>query len=133
MPSVQTFYTWLRTHAEFLEQYTRAKEDQAHAFAEEMVDICDDGTNDWMEREDKEGNCIGWQINGEHVQRSRLRVETRKWLAGKMKPRVYGDAATVKNQQLNGQGEPIDPVVGPNIYLSAALDAVKKSETNDKP
>lgn len=129
MPDVTTVFRWLRKHEEFRHLYTRAKEEQAHAFAEEMVDICDDGSNDWMAREDKDGNCIGWQVNGEHVQRSRLRVETRKWLAGKMKPHVYGDRATVQTQQLDKDGKPTDPV-GPNVYLSAALAAVKKSETN---
>jgi hypothetical protein len=78
MPCVATVFNWLRIHPEFLEQYTRAKEEQADALAEDMLDIADDGTNDWMERTDKEGQPLGWQINGEHVQRSRLRIETRK-------------------------------------------------------
>ncbi len=33
----------------------------------------------------------GYKLNGEHVQRSRLRIDTRKWLAGKLKPKKYGD------------------------------------------
>jgi hypothetical protein len=130
MPAVETFYRWMRTHPEFKEQYAGAKEDQADALAEEIIDISDDGTNDWMERENKDGQLIGWEANGEHIQRSRLRVDSRKWLASKMKPRMFGDAATVKSQQLNGKGEPIDPTPGPNIYLAAALEAVKKSEGN---
>ena len=91
MPSVQTFYNWLRTKDGFLEQYTRAKEDAADAMAEDILDIADDGTNDWMERTDANGSMIGWMLNGEHVQRSRLRIEARKWLMTKMKPKRYGD------------------------------------------
>jgi hypothetical protein len=44
-----------------------------------------------MERLDDDGKPIGWQLNGEHLQRSRLRVDTRKWIASKLKPKKYGD------------------------------------------
>ena len=49
-PCVATVFNWLRRHKEFLEQYARAKEEQADAFAEEILDIADDGSNDWMEK-----------------------------------------------------------------------------------
>jgi hypothetical protein len=91
MPAVATIFNWFRRYPDFLEQYTRAKEEQADAMAEEMLDIADDANNDWMERRNTEGENIGWQINGEHVQRSRLRIETRKWLASKLKAKKYGD------------------------------------------
>lgn len=91
MPAMSTVFLWLRTHEEFSEQYTRAKAEAADALVEEMLDIADDGTNDWMEVHDKEGNCVGYKVNGEHVQRSRLRVEARKWIAAKLKPKKYGE------------------------------------------
>lgn len=91
MPCVKTVFNWFRSYPGFLQQYTRAKEEQADALAEEMLDIADNGTNDWMEKLDKEGVPIGWQLNGEHVNRSRLRVDTRKWIASKLKPKKYGD------------------------------------------
>jgi hypothetical protein len=57
--------------------------------ADELIDIADDGRNDWMARP---GNAtIGYELNGEHVQRSRLRSDTRKWLLSKCLPKVYGD------------------------------------------
>jgi hypothetical protein len=59
--------------------------------AEEMLDITDDGSNDWMEIHDKDGTSIGWKLNGEHVQRSRLRVDTRKWVASRLKPKKYSE------------------------------------------
>lgn len=95
MPASSTMFKWLRIHPEFTEQYTRAKEECADAYAEEMADIADDGTNDWMEKHDKDGECIGYQLNGEHVQRSKLRIDTRKWLASKLKPKKYGDKLAV--------------------------------------
>jgi len=91
MPCVASVFNWFRVYPDFLEQYTRAKEESADAMGEEVLDISDDGTNDWMEKHDAEGKCTGWTLNGEHVQRSRLRIETRKWLMAKMKPKKYGD------------------------------------------
>ncbi|EDT6018112.1 DNA packaging protein, partial [Salmonella enterica subsp. enterica] len=61
------------------------------AIAEELFDIADDGTNDWMEKLDKDGEAIGYQLNGEHVQRSKLRIDTRKWYLSKIMPKKYGD------------------------------------------
>jgi hypothetical protein len=54
--------------------------------AEDILDISDDGTNDYMETDDGK-----LQYNGDSVQRAKLRVDTRKWLMAKMKPKVYGD------------------------------------------
>lgn len=96
-PCMQTVFRWLRTYPEFCEQYTRAKAEAADALVEEMMDISDDGTNDWMEVHDKDGECIGYKVNGEHVQRSRLRVETRKWIAAKLKPKKYGEKVDVNH------------------------------------
>lgn len=91
MPAKSTVLRWIARHDEFRDQYARAKQEGAEAIAEEMFDIADDGSNDWMEKLDKDGEAIGWQINGEHVQRSRLRIETRKWYLSKILPRKYGD------------------------------------------
>jgi hypothetical protein len=91
MPDASTIFRWLRTKLEFREQYARAKEESADAFVEEMVDIADDGSNDFMEELDDEGKTKGWRENGEAIQRSKLRVETRKWVASKLKAKKYGD------------------------------------------
>jgi hypothetical protein len=62
--------------------------------ADEILDIADDGSNDYMAITRKD-ESEAWQLNGEHIQRSRLRVDTRKWLMAKMKPKVYGDKLDV--------------------------------------
>lgn len=90
MPSCVTVYAWMRAHPEFLKQYTRAKEDSADALAEEMLDIADDGTNDWYEQQISEGVVLK-KPDTEHINRSRLRVDTRKWIASKLKPKKYGE------------------------------------------
>lgn len=91
MPALSTVFLWVSKHSEFSEQYKLAMASRADAMFEEMFDIADDGQNDWMEKLDKEGNSYGWTLNGEHVQRSRLRIDTRKWALSKMMPKKYGD------------------------------------------
>jgi hypothetical protein len=89
MPCVTTVFSWLRKYPEFLKQYETAKEESADLHAEDMLDIADNGSNDWMAANDPEN--AGYRSNGEHIQRSRLRVDTRKWIASKLKPKKYGD------------------------------------------
>jgi hypothetical protein len=104
MPCLTTIFNWLRTKPDFLAQYARAKEESADSLADEMLDIADDARNDWMEREGKDER--GWVVNGEHIQRSRVRIDTRKWLASKLKPKKYGDKVT---QEISGpDGGPIE-------------------------
>jgi len=91
LPGYTVFKEWLAADESLAAQYAKAKEDQADYMGEEMLDIADDGTNDYMERHGKDGENLGWQLNGEHVQRSRLRIEARKWLMGKLRPKKYGD------------------------------------------
>lgn len=89
MPCVGTVFSWMRKHPEFMKQYARAKEESADFLAEELLEIADDGTNDWVASNDPEN--AGYRANGEHINRSRLRVDTRKWIASKLKPKKYGD------------------------------------------
>jgi hypothetical protein len=91
MPGLETVFRWLREKTDFRDQYEKAKNECADALVEEIIDISDDGRNDWMEVHDKDGNSTGWKLNGEHIQRSRLRVDVRKWAASKLKPRKYGE------------------------------------------
>ena len=93
-PSIATMFMWLRTNDKFSEQYEKAKEESADALVEEMLDIADDGSNDYMESIGKDGKTYT-KINAEHVQRSRLRVDARKWISSKLKPKRYGDKLDV--------------------------------------
>ena len=79
--------------ARFFAQYARARDLGLDAIADELFDIADDGQNDWMERHG-EGN-EGYTVNGEHVSRSRLRVDTRKWYLSKLAPKRYGEKLEV--------------------------------------
>ena len=100
MPCKATIFNWLRTHKEFLDQYARAKTESVDTLVDDMIDIADDATNDWMEVHGEDGSVIGYKLNGEHIQRSKLRIDTRKWLAIKLQPKKYGD-----KQQIEQSGE----------------------------
>lgn len=89
MPNLSTVVRWLAVNENFRTQYALAREAQADTLADEILDIADNGTNDWMERE-RDGEST-LEYNGDAVQRSKLRVDARKWYASKLKPKVYGD------------------------------------------
>jgi hypothetical protein len=89
VPSLPTIYSWLnRMHPMFKEcffnAYNEAKRLQAEAMAEEIVDISD-GSGD--------------------IQKNRLRIDTRKWLASKILPSKYSD----KVQLTGNEDSPLIP------------------------
>jgi hypothetical protein len=77
------------------------------ALAEDILDIADNANNDWMERQGRDGQDLGWIANGENIQRSKLRVDSRKWLLSKLAPKKYGE-----RQVLAGDPEAPLQVVG---------------------
>lgn len=98
MPHQATIMAWLDgSRPEFSEQYARAREAQADKLAEEALQIADDGRSDTYL--DAEGNE---RTDNEVIQRSRLRVDTRKWLASKMAPKKYGDKVTQEHTGADG-------------------------------
>lgn len=107
MPSSKTFYRWLAKHADFRQKYLEAKAIAAHVLAEQMLEIADDAQNDWMENlsDDNQG-AVAFRLNGENVQRSRLRIETRKWLAKVLAPKSYGDR--LASEVSGPDGAPLD-------------------------
>lgn len=105
MPSESTVRSWAVDDREgFSAHYARAREIGYHAMADELMDIADDGRNDWMER--RGDGEPGWQANGEHIQRSRLRVDARKWMLSKVLPKIYGDKQEVDHKSSDGSMTP---------------------------
>jgi len=96
MPHRDGVRKWLAKDETLVAQYARARSDQADHIFDEILTIADDAQNDWMERNGEED--AGWQANGEHIQRSRLRIDARKWMAGKLRPKVYGEKIEVDNK-----------------------------------
>jgi hypothetical protein len=101
MPSVETVYLWLRDerYKEFLNTYTRAREDQADTLSDEIIDISDEATVTVREQD----GFTEVVFDSTAVARNRLRVESRKWVASKLKPKKYGD-------RLLHAGDPEQPI-----------------------
>lgn len=99
LPSKATVMKELTIDAPFQDQYARAREQQADHLFDEIQQIADDGRNDTYF--DDSGNRM---TNHDVVARSKLRVDARKWMAGKLRPKVYGDKV-----QLGG--DPENPLV----------------------
>lgn len=116
MPSFGAVYDREKLSPEFKERIARAREIGEEVIAQECLAISDDGSNDWMERTGKDGESLGWQLNGEHVQRSKLRVDTRLKLLAKWNPRKYGDRTTLA-------GDPEQPLA---FVARSILDEPKK-------
>lgn len=90
MPSKRTVMFWLRTRPEFKAAYRTAQQERAECWIEEIVSIADDNSEDLVERELENGKTVT-VVDHDHIARSRLRVDTRKWIAAKMMPKLYGD------------------------------------------
>lgn len=84
-PHRATIFRWLAEDEAFRDQYARAREEQADHYAEEIIQIADDGLNDTYEVDGET------RVNQDVVARSRLRVDARKWYASKLAPKKYGD------------------------------------------
>lgn len=102
MPNRSAVTAWLRKWGDQkppdprIDQYTRAREHGWHTVAEEIIAIADDASRDTITKTDKQGNEYE-TANTEWINRARLRVDARKWLLGKMMPKVYGDSPELAN------------------------------------
>jgi len=70
LPYRQTVHDWLNQKPDFYDKYMRAREEQADYYADEMVQIAD---------------------STEEPAKARVQIDTRKWIASKLKPKKYGD------------------------------------------
>ncbi|HDV6632351.1 TPA: hypothetical protein RJX14_001139 [Legionella pneumophila] len=97
-PCQDTLFTWLKTYPEFSEQYAQAKRCQVELLIDEILEIADN------DLQDKFTNSHGEIIfNNSAITRAKLRVDTRKWLASKLVPRVYGTRVEYHPSVLNMQ------------------------------
>ncbi|WP_238400326.1 hypothetical protein [Legionella bononiensis] len=91
-PCQDTLFTWLRTYPEFSEQYAQAKICQIELLIDEILEISDDTTQDQYVNE------LGTLVpNPPAINRARLKIETRKWLASKLVPKVYGNKIDIES------------------------------------
>jgi hypothetical protein len=123
-PSKVTFYSWIKTNQNLLNRYERALRLRLDVWAEQIIDIADNGNLDAVL--DRFGNI---QIVGESVQRSRVKIDTRKWLMAKLNPVKYGDKVNYEVTGANGGAittQTIDYSKLDNKTLKALLKATNK-------
>tara|TARA_B100000795_G_scaffold165404_1_gene124440 strand:+ start:1292 stop:1756 length:465 start_codon:yes stop_codon:yes gene_type:complete len=111
MPSMTTLFKWLRENVEFTKQYGEAKREAADALFEDIIDIVDN--------ESKESTMVdgipSQVASSSSVAHARLRVDARKWVAGKLAPRKYGDKVEIEADEV---GQPIAIVFDVNPAVS---------------
>jgi hypothetical protein len=112
LPGIDTIMRWLNASPDLQARYAGAKQLQADLMAEEMIGIAEDGSGDRVQRTDRNGNTYV-ELDTEHVQRSRLRIDTRKWLMSKLMPKKYGEKLELAGDPdapLKTQSTMLDPV-----------------------
>jgi hypothetical protein len=91
MPDKSQVFRWLNQYGTFRDQYARAREIQTESLIDEIIEIADDASQDaYVDADGKR------RVDHEAVQRSKLRIDARKWFASKLLPKKYGDSTMLK-------------------------------------
>lgn len=86
LPTETVVRGWVVDRPRFAAAYERAREIGYAALADQLLEIADDSSADtYLDDKGKERSVT------EAIQRSRLRIDTRKWLLAKVLPRLWGD------------------------------------------
>ena len=86
LPSRQTVLRWRRRYPDFGRDYLLAREDMADCYGDECIEISDDSSLDTVTKTDRRGNEYE-AVDHENIQRSKLMVETRRFLMATMNSR----------------------------------------------
>ena len=102
MPDDDTVRNWMEhpvRGAEVSRAIGRAREAGEEWILAECKEIADDSRNDYIEAlaEDGDERADAARFNGEHVQRSKLRIETRLKLLAKWNPKKWGERQTIEH------------------------------------
>ena len=104
MPTRQAVHRWLNSNEEFKKMYVFAHELQADFYFDEIKEIADDGADDFIKRARQDGS-VETVVDHEHIQRSRLRVDARKWKLARMNRKKFGEHST--QEFVGADGEPV--------------------------
>jgi hypothetical protein len=86
MPAARTVRDWIEARPDVSASIARAREEGFDAIAADALSIADDGRRDYVP--DDEGRAV---VDHDHIQRSKLRVDTRLKLLAKWDPKRYGE------------------------------------------
>jgi hypothetical protein len=115
-PDSTTFYKWIDNEDAKSIQYARAMEKRAEVIFEDILNIADDSSGD------KKFTENGETIDSEFVARSRIRIDARKWMLGKMQPKKYSDRTILAGDKDN----PIE--ITPNAIRVTIVEPLKEDE-----
>lgn len=88
-PSKSTIFRWTVKNPDFRALYTEAMRWRSQGRADEIIEIADDGSQDWETVLEAEGAAVQ-RLNKEAIARSKLRIQCRQWLLERELPKKYG-------------------------------------------
>lgn len=112
-----TWYRWLQEDADLRNRYARARADQAQVMAEQIAEIAD--STEIGEIVTIKGDGSEEIKRADMIEHRKLRIESRKWLAAKLLPKVYGEK--VQQQVTGADGQP--------IQASITIELVKPAQS----
>lgn len=118
MPTWEGLQRWRRDIPDFARRYRAAREACCEYYADSIVDIADDGRNDYVERLTPQGRTVR-VFDRESFERSRLRLDARKWTVSKILRHVYGDKSEVDLRTPDGLNVKVEE-------RNALIDAIVK-------
>ena len=102
MPGHTTVYEWLLARPDFADRYARARDEQADTLADEIIAIADEPPAEVVDDKGISRTDSGW------VTWQKNRVDARKWVAAKLKPKKYGDRQTLAGDAENPLAVAVD-------------------------
>lgn len=130
MPTWGTLARWRREHEDFNRRYTIARQSCCELWADEIIEISDDATNDYVTRVNAKGH-VRTVFDRESFERSRLRADNRKWVVSKLMRHVYGDKSEVELRTPDGINVKVEER---NQLIDAIVRLVHpKTDPADKP
>ena len=118
LPEPLTVFRWLHDSPEAGKRYREAMLARTDVMHEQIIDISDETARDYIETDS------GPKLNPEHIQRSRLRVNTRQWLMERMQPKKYGSQLSISGSvELTARADVIGRLM--QLMNAPALPAIE--------
>ena len=89
-PTAKTFWKWMENDNELSERYARAKSAQLEVLADQLVDLADTDRIFCRKVTTKADGSVE-TATLDQVERTKVQIDTRKWLLAKLNPKKYGD------------------------------------------
>lgn len=105
MPAASTVLRWIAGNADLQRTYALATDVRANLIFDEVLEIADDARGDWVEKVGRNSESQGTVFDAEHVRRSALRIEGRKWTLARMAPKKYGDRVDLNHGAQDSLGD----------------------------